>query len=79
MFGEGYRRRGRVKKMIRIHAVDDIDVMAFICQGVRQPVQLHGVSAEAVGRIESGQMKKIERPPHRWAPVPITSIICRAA
>jgi hypothetical protein len=42
--------------MIRIYAMDDIDLVSFIAQCVTEAIKVHGISAEAVGGIESGKV-----------------------
>ena len=79
MFLEFDRRLSRMQQMIGIHAVDDIHVVASLRQRVGEPVEIHGISAEVIGRIERRQMKKIERPAHSCETFPMTSRNCRAA
>src|SRR5689334_1363405 len=68
-----------MEQMKGIHAVDDVDMMPFFRQRVRETVQIHGVATEVVGRIERCQVKKVEGPAHALATFPMTSINCRAA
>ena len=64
VFGERDRRRPRMKQMVRIDAVHDIDVMPSLAERVGEPVDVHRVAAKAVGRIEGGEMKKAQRSFH---------------
>src|SRR5579884_2723463 len=54
-----------MQQVVGVHGVDDVDVVARGAQRVRQPIDVHRVAAEAVGRIESGQVEKVEWTTHR--------------
>ena len=49
--------------------MDNVHVMAALRQGVRQPVQLHGIAAKAVRRVERGQVQKIQGTAHSNYPL----------
>jgi hypothetical protein len=44
--------------------MNHIDVMTALRQGMRQPIDLHGIAAKTVRRIERGDVQKIERSAH---------------
>jgi hypothetical protein len=45
MLGEGYCRLGGMQEMIGIYTVNDIDMMPFVGQRVREAVNLDGIAA----------------------------------
>ena len=79
MLGKSDRRVSRMRQMISVHAVHDVDVVAEISQRVSEPVNLHRIAAEAVRRIKRSEMQEIQSPVHRAPTLWITSIIWRAA
>ena len=50
-----------MKQVLEIDAVDDIHVVAGISQSVCQPVQLHRVTAEPIGRIKRREVEEVKR------------------
>ena len=69
----------RMQQVISIGAVNDIHSMPLVPEGVRQAINVHGIAAETVRRIESRQVEKVERTTHCLATWFITDIICCAA
>jgi hypothetical protein len=49
-------RLRRMQQMVRIDAVNDIDLMPGVAQRVAEAIEIHCVAAEAVRRIECGQV-----------------------
>src|SRR5215831_3782596 len=76
---EFQRRLARMQQVIRIHAMNHVYVMPLVAEGVRQAIQLHAVTAEAVRRIKRAQVQKIKGAAHDAATFWITDIIWRAA
>ena len=50
-----------MQKVIGIDAMDHIDLMTGIAQGMTQIIQVDRVAAETVWRVERGQVQKVER------------------
>ena len=61
MFRELQLRSTGMKQVLEIDAVDDIHVVAGISQSVCQPVQLHRVTAEPIGRIKRREVEEVKR------------------
>lgn len=67
-------------QVVGVEAVHDIDVVPCVAQGVRQAVDVHGITPETVGGVKSREMEDVERSTHAWvATFRITLRICRAA
>jgi hypothetical protein len=54
----------RVLEMVSVDAVNDIHLVSCIAQGMRQPVDIHRVSTEAVGWVKGSKVQKVQRPGH---------------
>src|ERR1041384_6932183 len=79
VLGKCYWGFRSVHQVIRIDAVNHVNMMPLIAERMGEPVDLHGVAAKAVGRVKRGELEKIERSAHATATLPITVIIWRAA
>ena len=64
---DGARRLFRMEQMVGIDAVDDVDVVPLLAERAAKTLQENSVTAEAVGRIERGEMQKLERAAHQAA------------
>jgi hypothetical protein len=64
MFYEPDFRLTRVQHVVRINAVDDIDLMPGVSECVAETIEIHGVTAETVRRIERRQVEEVQRPSH---------------
>ena len=69
----------RMKKVVGVDAMHNIDVMAFIGKRMRESIYLNSIASEAVGWVERRQVKEIQRSGHARLTDRITSSICRAA
>src|SRR5262245_24864620 len=80
MLGKRHGRVARMQKVITVDAMHHVHVMTGVPQAVTEPVQIDGVSAKTVRRIESGQMQKVQwTRGHGTAPCSSSSSSCRAA
>jgi hypothetical protein len=79
MLGEGYCRLGGMQEMIGIYTVNDIDMMPFVGQRVREAVNLDGIAAKSVRRVKCREVKEIQRPAQTGQPFRTASFQCKAA
>jgi len=52
------------RQPVGIQRVDDIDMMPFVRQGVRQSPYVDGVPTDVVGRIVRGEQAEVQRVGH---------------
>src|SRR5262245_53316622 len=71
-------RFGGVQQVIRVGAVNNVDVMSSVTQRMRQTIDVHGIPAKAVRRVKRCQMQEIEQAAHDITTFRITPIIWRA-
>src|SRR5205807_8363924 len=79
MLAKADGRLGRMQQMVRVVAVDHVNVMTLVGQGMAEPVQIHGVAAKAGRRVEGREVQNVEGAVHCHITLCITSIIWRAA
>src|SRR5262245_38425260 len=76
MLTEGDLWLGRVEKVVCVDAVHHIHVVAAVGERMRETVDVHRVPAEAVRRVERGEVQKAEGSTHRAATERTTARIC---
>ena len=61
MFGECDLRFGRMLQMKGVDVVDHIYFVAQPGQRMGEPVNIHGIAAETIGRVKRGEMEEPQR------------------
>ncbi len=64
MLGKADLRLGGVLQVIRVHAVDDVAVMAHVTQRVTKAMNIHRVAAKTVWRVKRCQVQEVQRARH---------------
>ena len=66
VFGEFDLGFFRMQEVEGVDAVDYFDVMPLVRQPVAETIEVHGVTAEAVGRVKRREVEKVQRACH-WS------------